>query len=159
MKKILMVFILISVWVLMTACNQKTEIESASQKQEVIKTEDKAGTGVITEDLSASLIEVKEGNEGKNFIYEVTNNTDEDIEIPFDQNGGHVYVIRDESGKERTRNEGLGTIQSNQVVSPGEAITIKIGIGGYEKGTYELEVWMESLLENTFNQTITFTVE
>ncbi|CAM3803147.1 hypothetical protein [Mesobacillus thioparans] len=68
MKKILMVFILISVWVLITACNQKTEIESASQKQNVIKTEDKSDTGVITEDLSATLIEVKEGDGGKNFI-------------------------------------------------------------------------------------------
>ncbi|WNF24960.1 BsuPI-related putative proteinase inhibitor [Mesobacillus jeotgali] len=153
------VFAILFLLITMTACTAETEIETSSQKQDEKKAEEKSDTGVVQEDLSASLVEEESETEGKDFIYEVKNNTDKDIEIPFNQNGGHGYVVRDESGKELTRQDGYGTIQSNQVVSPGEAITIKIGLGGYEKGTYELEVWMESGLENSFNQTILFIIE
>ncbi|RSD29049.1 hypothetical protein [Mesobacillus subterraneus] len=163
MKKLIASFILLSVMFLLSACNGGTEIETSIEKQAEKKSEKKVdepgNTGVIPEALSASLVEVDEGTEGKDFIYEVKNNTDKEIEIPFDENGGHVYVLRDQSGKEVNRNDGLGTIQSNQIVSAGEAITIKIGMGGLKKGTYELEVWMESELDNTYNQTITFTIE
>ncbi|WP_102262707.1 BsuPI-related putative proteinase inhibitor [Mesobacillus jeotgali] len=163
MKKILASIILISVMFSISACNGETKVESSSEKQsenlEKKELENTGNTGVIPEALSASLVEVDENTDGKDFIYEVKNNTDKDIEIPFDENGGHVYVLRDESGKEISRQDGYGTIQTNQIVSAGEAITIKIGLGGYKKGTYELEVWMESELDNTYNQTITFTIE
>ncbi|MBT2682370.1 BsuPI-related putative proteinase inhibitor [Bacillus sp. ISL-37] len=167
MKKILASLILISVMFSMSACNGETKVESSSEKQADKQSENQKkkesentdNTGVIPEALSASLVEVDEDTEGKDFIYEVKNNTDKDIEIPFDENGGHVYVLRDESGKEISRQDGYGTIQTKQIVSAGEAITIKIGLGGYKKGTYELEVWMESELDNTYNQTITFTIE
>ena len=156
MRKIYAILFLL---ITMTACTAETEIETSSQKQDEKKAEENSDNGVIQEVLSASLVEVEKVNEDKEFIYEVKNNTGQDIEIPFDKDGGHVYVVRDESGKELSRQDGYGTIQSDQVVSPGEAITIKIGLGGYKKGTYELEVWMESGLENSFNQTIVFTIE
>ncbi|MEW8972083.1 MAG: hypothetical protein AB2411_15740, partial [Mesobacillus sp.] len=75
------VFAILFLLITMTACTPETEIETSSQKQDEKKAEEKSDTGVVQEDLSASLVEEESETEGKDFIYEVKNNTDKDIEI------------------------------------------------------------------------------
>ncbi|MCT8136743.1 hypothetical protein H1D32_02625 [Anaerobacillus sp. CMMVII] len=81
------------------------------------------------------------------------------MEVPFSENGGFSYIVRDEEGNEVSEKAATQEIETNQVISAGESISATIILYGYEKGTYELEVWLDSDLENTYNQTIVFTVD
>jgi hypothetical protein len=164
LKKLLMVLGLAGMLMSLVACSDQSEAkdEPAAVKDEDSNEEakkEKEQTGVAPESLSATLKEITPEKNEKSFLYEVTNNSDQDLKIPFSKNGGFHYVVRDEAGNEVSRTSGSGTIENEQVLIPGDSLTTKIGMGGLRKGTYELEVWFESVLENTYNQTIVFTVE
>jgi hypothetical protein len=164
MKKGIVFILVISFLALLVACGGKEEVQNnpinnSETKNSESNEQGSNNTGVVTEDLSGILTEITSDKDEKTFLYEVRNNTNTNIEIPFSENGSICYIVRDEEGKEISKQLATHEIEANQVISAGESISASIILHGYDAGTYVLEAWLKSDLENTYIQTILFTVE
>ncbi|MCD8509194.1 MAG: hypothetical protein LRY73_04435 [Bacillus sp. (in: Bacteria)] len=171
MKKLIVLLMAILLGIVLVACGNESKgkgtpdtdgTDVTAEGETEVGTEETGNTGVMDEEIIARLTEVAPDQPGEiTFLYEVINNSGDYLDIPFDEEngGGFSHIVRNGEGEEVSQpylGEGIKSIQR---LSPNESIHTKIILFGYEDGTYELEVWLESELGNTYNQTIMFTVE
>jgi len=159
MKKVV-ILIVVSIVTLLTACSSENEASNAPAPPKQTESETTGNTGVAMEDLSATLIEQSsDKKEDRTFFYALKNNTNDKIEIPIMKDGGFSYLVRDEEGNEISHQIANEKFVTPQVIEAGESLATTIILHNYDAGTYELEVWLDSDMDNTYNQTIIFTVE
>ncbi|MFS0861924.1 BsuPI-related putative proteinase inhibitor [Fredinandcohnia sp. 179-A 10B2 NHS] len=128
--------------------SEKTDVNTESE-----------GTGVIAEELVSFIEEKKDNDEAITLAYGLKNISEKDVEIPFTKNGGFAYIVRDSEGNKVSEEQASVDITTNQVVASGEYISCTVILDGLSKGNYEIEIWLNSDLENTYNETYAFEVK
>ncbi|MFS0861328.1 BsuPI-related putative proteinase inhibitor [Fredinandcohnia sp. 179-A 10B2 NHS] len=157
MKKLAVLTLTFSLTASLLACSKDDNSETAKKVEEETKNEKiEIVKEIEASDLFSNLEDISTETGKKVFVYEVVNDSDNTLEVPFEKDGGFGYVVRNEKGEEIDDITYTKDIVANRVLAPGEFLTTRITFFGLPVGNYELEVWLESSLDENYAKTIEF---
>lgn len=157
MKKLAALTLTFSLTASLLACSKDDNSETAKKVEEETKNEKiEISKEIETADLYSNLEDISTETNKKVFVYEVVNDSDNNLELPFEEDGGFGYVVRNEKGEPIDDITYTKDIVANRILAPGEFLTTRITFFGLPAGNYELEVWLESSLDENYAKTIKF---